>query len=310
MAFQRIVERVLPDGTSSKVYPFHISLEGMESILLCRDDEDYDHLEKSFYLSALDCNTLVICEISMSTHGHCAVLATNWVSAFNTGEAVKKRHSQFISYKYGDRKTLVRSKISVQYLDSDRYVRNALAYIPRNAADTGLRIEDYPWSSYRAMFTGGDCSSGHRYVATLTRREKEALFRTHKDLSNVPWMIDSRDRIVPASACDYKYLESAFLGDQAFFLRIIGEVNPAEMKQQLVQNARVWQPDSAFLITVNNVSQKWYRQDIQDVTLERKARLIVYLFRCYHTSASQLARCLRMSRDQVIRILADNGIKV
>ncbi len=53
MAFQRVVERLLPDGTIAKVYPFHISLEGMESILLCRDDEDYDHLEKSFYLSLI-----------------------------------------------------------------------------------------------------------------------------------------------------------------------------------------------------------------------------------------------------------------
>ena len=51
MAFERIVTRQLPDGKIGKVYPFHISLEGMESVLLCRDDEDYDQLEKSFYLS-------------------------------------------------------------------------------------------------------------------------------------------------------------------------------------------------------------------------------------------------------------------
>ena len=94
MAFQRVVERLLPDGSVAKVYPFHISLEGMESVLLCRDDEDHDHLEKSFYLGALSCNALVISEIAMSTHGHCAVLAVNWEGASAVGEFVKKRHSQ------------------------------------------------------------------------------------------------------------------------------------------------------------------------------------------------------------------------
>ena len=66
MAFQRIVTRVLPDGTTRKVYPFHISLEGMESTLLCRDDEDYDQLEKCIYVSAWKGNCLVIIEIVMS----------------------------------------------------------------------------------------------------------------------------------------------------------------------------------------------------------------------------------------------------
>ena len=52
MAFQRIITQTQADGTVIKLYPFHISLEGMESVLLCRDDDDYDHLQKSFYLAA------------------------------------------------------------------------------------------------------------------------------------------------------------------------------------------------------------------------------------------------------------------
>ena len=94
----------------------------MESILLCRDDEDYDHLEKSFYLAALDGNALVISEIAMSTHGHCAVLAVNWEEAAAVGGHVKKRHSQYLSRKYGERNIMARTRISVQYLDTDCYV--------------------------------------------------------------------------------------------------------------------------------------------------------------------------------------------
>ena len=310
MGFQRVVERVLPDGTSGKVYPFHLSLEGMESILLCRDDEDYDHLEKSFYLAALSCNTLVISEIVMSTHGHCAVLAMNWEAASATGEYVKKRHSQYLAGKYGDRHVLARTRISVQYLDSERYVRNALAYIPRNAADTGCRIEDYRWSSYRGVFVGGVCPKGGRAVSVLTRREKEAVFRTHKDLSAVSWILDADGRLEPASACDYKYLESAFGGDQTFFLRMIGDVNPAEMRQKLVLSSRVWQADSEFFVTVSTLADKWYRRPVSELTRPEKSRLITYLYRSYCTSVAQLARCLRLPKEDVMTVLRDNGIQL
>ena len=130
MAFERVVSRKLPDGTVQKVYPFHISLEGMESVLLCRDDEDYDHLEKSFYVSAWVNNCLVIIEITMSNHGHAGVLATDLESAIRLGEYAKKRHSQYLSWKYHETAVLARAHVDVQYLDTDWYVRNALAYIP------------------------------------------------------------------------------------------------------------------------------------------------------------------------------------
>lgn len=52
MAFNRICERTLPDGSVCKVYPFHISLEGMEELIPCRDDEDYDVMEKYIFLCA------------------------------------------------------------------------------------------------------------------------------------------------------------------------------------------------------------------------------------------------------------------
>ena len=308
MKFQRVVQRKLPDGTVTKVYPFHISMEGMESVLICRDDEDYDHLQKSFYLGGYINNILIVSDIEMSTHGHLAVLAKNWEAASQTGEYVKKRHSQFLSHKYGDRKLLARTRLSIQYLDSDRYVRNALAYIPRNAADTGMRIEDYRWSSYRAMFVQGRCT-GMRCVSALSKQEKRDCFHTHLNLDNVPWMLDAEGYLDPVSACDYQYVEDAFMGDQAFYLRMIGNVNMAEMRQKLVKNAHLWQADSAFLVTVASVAADWYHKDIQELLPEQKKRLITYLYRCFRTSVAQLSRCIRMSRDDVLQTLLENGIR-
>lgn len=309
MAFQRIVTRPRADGHVIKMYPFHISLEGMESVLLCRDDEDYDHLQKSYYLAAWKTGCRVIAEIAMSNHGHVAILAPELAVAQQTGEAIKKRHSQYLSWKYNEKGILNRSDICVKYLDSDWYVRNALAYIPRNTVDTGERIEDYRWSSYRGMFVGGRCPSGMYRVADLSRRERESVFRSHEDLSGVPWILNADGNIEPASACDFHYLESAFNNDQAYYLKMIGSVNVAEMQQMLVLNGKNRQSDSEMLAVITRLAEKWYGKGILEMTPEQKARILPVLYRSYRTTVPQLARCLRMPRDVVAGLVPVRGRK-
>ena len=304
MPFERIVQRRLPDRSTRQVFPYHISLEGMESVLICRCDEDYDHLEKSIYLSAYKCNALVVIGIAMSNHGHAVVLATDYMSAVKTGEMIKKRHSQYLSWKYKERSVLSGSSVDVQYLYSDWYVRNALAYVPRNATDTGVRIEDYRWSGYRGMFVGGRCPAGARPVASMSRREREGLFRTHENLNHVPWAVNADGGVEPASACDYQYLESAFSHDQVFFLKTLGNVNLAEMRQKLSLNSREKQSDSQMSAIVNDWADRWYNCSVPEMTPERKARMLPYLYHTYRTSAAQLARCLQMPREVVSRLLS------
>ena len=303
MAFERIVTRQLPDGRTGKVYPFHISLEGMESILLCRDDEDYDQLEKSFYISSWKNNCLVIISIAMSNHGHAGLLAPSMDAAILTGEHIKKRHSQYISWKYNEPGVLSGSKVDVRYLDSDWYVRNALAYIPRNAQDADCRIEDYRWSGYRGMFVDGKCPQACRNVIGLSRRERESLFRTHEDLSSVPWQLNAMGGVEPASACDWRYLESAFNHDQAFFLKTIGSVNMAEMEQKLLLNGRVKHTDSEMLANVVEMADKFYHKSVQELTPDMKARMLPYLYRGYRTTIPQLARCLQLPREIVASLV-------
>ena len=303
MAFQRVVTRTLPDGSIRKVYPFHVTLEGMKTVLLCRSDDDYDHMEKSFYIAARVTNSLVVIGIAMSNHAHLCLLSASFEAAFKTGELIKKRHSQYLSRVYSDKEIMKRSRIDVQYLDSDWYVRNALAYIARNAIDAGSRVEDYRWSGYRGMFVGGKLPAGGIHVSSMSRREREALFHTHIDLSQVPWALNKAGGIEPVSACDYSYLENAFANDQAFFLKTIGSLNPAEMKQKLVINNSFLQTDSQMLAIIANLSEKWFGKQAKELTPEMKSRLVYYLHRCYHTTPAQLARCMNMSPEIISALI-------
>ena len=301
MGFQRIQSRELPDGTIAIVYPFHICMEGMRSVLLCRDDEDYDVLQKTIHVSCHVNNVIVIEEIVMSNHCHAGVLAVSQSNADRAGEMIKKNYSQFISYKYGERGTLCGCDVKAIYIDSDSYLRNALAYIPRNALDAGKRIDEYKWSSYRGMFITNR-SIGKR-VSALSRREKESLFHTHANLNNVLWEIDDNGCLIPETACDHLYLEKAFYNDQAFFLRTIGSVNYAEMTQKLVSAPRERINDDEFNKYVNETVNRWFNSDLASISLNKKARIVPYLYHTRKTSVAQLARCVQLERSQVEEML-------
>ena len=303
MGFERICFRTLPDGSVRKVFPYHISLEGMAQLVLCRDDDDYDVMVKYIFICARRKNVIVVIYIAMSNHGHATILASSQADADAFKEEWLRMYSQYFSRKYRQRKILRHTSAAALYLDSDWYLRNTLAYVPKNALDALSRVEDYRWSGYRGMFCQGKAPNGIRKAWTMTRREKEACFHTHDSMDGVPWLVNSAGELEPASACDHGYLESAFGNDQAFFLKTIGTVNMAEMQQKLIDNPRQRQNDTEMLKTIDSLSNAWFKCGILNLPREKKARLIPYVDRTFRTSIAQLARCFGVDPDTGSRMV-------
>ncbi len=61
--------------------------------------------------------------------------------------------------------------------------------------------------------------------------------------------------------------------------------------------------DSAFLLTVDDWAGRWFQKKAFELSLEQKTRLVPYLYHSYRTTVPQLARCLRMEKEEVERIL-------
>ena len=151
---RRIVSRVLPDGSIRNVQPYHVCLEGLEQAILCRDDQDYDAFVKIICVAARRKNVIVVIYAVVSNHSHATILAQSQEDADAFGEEVKKMASMWVSGRYKERKLLRRTDMRAPCLDNDWYVRNTLAYVPRNALDNGCNVNEYRWSGYRAMFRG------------------------------------------------------------------------------------------------------------------------------------------------------------
>lgn len=300
---ERIAIRTLPDGRLARLQPMHVCLEGREDIILCRDDRDYDAMVKIMAVAARRKNVIIVIYAVVSNHFHATVLALSQEDAHQYGEEVKRCYSMWFSRRHGEKKAMMRISVSALVLENDWHLRNALAYVPRNALDNGCNVADYPWSGYSAMFRGRNQAIRGKAVTALTKREREAIMHTGDDLQGVPWLLDERDHLIPASICDSPYLEQAFNQDSAFFLKTIGSLNVAEMQWKLVDAPRRKLPDTDFLASVNDVSLRWFNLQAGALSMEKKLRLLRYVSRTMRTTVPQLARSFGLSRETVARAL-------
>ncbi|MBR5699961.1 MAG: hypothetical protein IKX37_02595 [Bacteroidales bacterium] len=307
MSFVRPVSRILPDGNVAEVMPYHISFEGLEQVIICRDDEDCDAMVKCIFVCAQRKNVIVIIYAVVSNHSHIAVLAAERDAAVSFAREVKRTYSQLFRRKYGETKVLYRTDVDVQLLDTEWYLRNALAYIPRNAFDNGAEnLWDYRWTGFRAMFRTSQATSyphTWRLVSSLSKRERERIMRTGDDLKKVRWMINERDELEPSGACDSKYLEDAFNKDQSFFFKCIGTVNVGEMTQRLIIAPRKKSTDAEFFKEIEALARQWYQHGVNELPYTTKARMIPYVFRTMKTSIPQMSRGFGLSREVVAKLL-------
>lgn len=298
----RVVQRVLPDGIERMVNPFHICLKGLEKAVLCRDDEDYDAMVKQIAICAKRKNVQVIIYAVVSNHAHVAILAVSQQDADAFAQELKRVYAMWFRLKYQEANVLRRTDAKAILLDNDWYVRNALAYIPRNALDNGCPVQEYRWSGFRAMFRATP-EPRKTVVRHLTKRERESIMHTGDDLRDVPWALDDHSSLIPDSFCDTAYLEQAFHNDPAFFLKTIGSLNATEMQEKLVEAPRRMLPDSEFYKVVADTVQRWFSQDISTLPREKKQRIIPYIWRTQKTTPAQLARVFGLSQKEIKSIV-------
>jgi hypothetical protein len=58
-----------------------------------------------------------------------------------------------------------------------------------------------------------------------------------------------------------------------------------------------------MLKTIESIAQGWFKCGLLDLPLEKKARLLPYIYRSFRTSIAQLARCFGLDPDKVARMV-------
>ena len=304
MAFQRICTKVLPDGTVSKVFPFHVCTKGQEDRVIFRDDDDLKMAHNMIPVCAKRANVIIVMDCVLTTHIHAMVLSGSYDDAKRFIDGYKQSASMVLAKKYGTGKMYFQDVESRPvFLEDNYHVRNTICYIPRNSLNMGIKVDEYRWSSYRVMFCEGKFSARVRNVAEMTGRETRALFKTGDSLKVVPWKVTDDGIIEPASYCDWRYAEEAFNHDISFFMRILGTADDDSMEEILVNKPTIMLSSEELMKEIEVRSIRQFGVGPSLLTMEQKIPLIKTIYHSCKTTAAQIARCFGVQLEKVMLIL-------
>lgn len=304
MKFQRITKKTLPDGSVSTVYPFHVCSEGHIDRVLCRDEEDFRVAFNFIPICARRSNVIVVSDCVLSSHMHSGLLARCYEDAVCFGNSYKQSYSKYYTNRY-DENCSIYQRVDTRpvYIEDDNYLRNVLCYIPRNALDMGIAVDQYEWSSYRSMFSCGRSERKCFPISSLTTRQTRDMFKTGDCLGDTNWLISGSGIIEPVSYCDWRYAEAAFYDDPKFFLRKLGTTDDELMEQLMVKDQQRMKPLDELIKLAEERSRNRFSKSLSQLSFTQKIPLVKAMYYSIHTSPKQLARCFGVEKDQIDWIL-------
>ena len=86
-------------------------------------------------------------------------------------------------------------------------------------------------------------------------------------------------------------------------MKVLGGQNAAEMKNTLIDLPRKKRVDSELLKSVEDICQRWFATNLAQLPMEKKIRIIPYVYRTMRTTVPQLSRIFGIEREQIAGIL-------
>lgn len=300
---QKMKEIELKEIISGNCY--HISTNGHECPTMMRDHHDYITAHNYLAISAWKTKVEIVAYSIMSNHVHALVICSNREIAVTFIRLFKLLLSHHLRNRYGMKKTLHSIKDSIILIDSISYIRNCIVYILRNAlcAKICVRVEDYPWSSYGCYFNKTHVES--KPITSLGVREKRRILKTRAILSNCPFCIDQKGKIVDESFIRHDIVEKIFRNSGRMFLFSLGNCNDARMEFEMACKPLMNVSDNDLLFVAEELaSKKFNGKSIAELSINNKCSMIKTLFFNNKTSIPQLSRVLGIPRHLTSTILS------
>ncbi len=285
---------------------YHICTDGLEQVVLLRDEDDYKVAWNYLALSAWKTGAQVAAFTLMSNHIHELVACRDVEQASKTIRLFKKLLSQYLKKRYGMSKTLHETKDCISHIDDVQYLKNCIAYIHRNAVSAKIcaKPEDYRWSSYTCFFSPVRQNCGTT-VSELGYTRKRKLLKTAFDLSECPLRIDSEGLITLESFVCVDIVEKAYMHSGKSFLYFLGCCNDSKMEYELACRPLMHISDHDLYETFTNyVAKRFHNKDLSELTAADKCSMLKSIFFSNKTSIPQLSRILGLPRNLVHRILS------
>ena len=266
-----------------------------------RDNEDFKMGMNLVAVLAVALNVEVLSFILMSNHVH-FVLCCSKEKAHQFIEEFKKRHSQYMSKKYGIKELLRRVGVKIDPVSgTDESLEWVIAYTNMNSVAAGICLAPtgYPWGTGDTFFWTKPAKG--RRIGSFSDRARVALLHSTQPMP--PHLLVGDDGyILPDSYVDVEMVQTLFRTPKRmnYFL-----VNSSKAKRRLASkdtapNFR----DQVVIPAIGDLCQSLFQKSsLQALTLDEQVELLKQLRYRFSSNANQLARVTGIPYQKVVELL-------
>lgn len=285
---------------------YHVCTNGLEDLVLLRNKDDYKVAWNYLALSAWKTDMQVITFTLMSNHIHALVACQKTEEVDLFIKTFKHLLSKYLNKRHGLKQSLHNTKDCISFIHSVQYLKNCIAYILRNPVCAKLcaKPEDYPWSSYRCLFSEKTNSSSKR-ISSLSYRSKRSLLRSNMDLSRCPLTINEDGMIDLHSLVRTDIAEKAYRNSGKSFLYFLGCCDDVKMEYELAYQPLMNISDNEMYDKISRyASNRFHGRNISELKTAEKCSMVKFLYFNNKTSIPQLSRILGLPRKLIHQIMS------
>ena len=282
---------------------YFVTTDHLEINLWFRDEQDFKACMNSVAIVSFLCGVNILAFILMSNHVH-FVLECTYDEAVRFITALKKRHAQYLSGRYGVRKPFRRNGVDIREVSpQDESLERSIAYVQMNsvAANICANPFDYQWGTGNTFFRN-TAQTGQR----LDGMSMRAVERCVSGRTKLPgdYLMRPDGYIDPCSYVKVSFVEAVFRTPKRYLMFLNGS-SKAKKTLSSERSIPVFR-DHVLIPAVKEIVYSLYRaQSIKELDYEKQAEVIRQIRRRFSADIHQISRVTGIGMDQVTHLLED-----
>ncbi|MBQ6048630.1 MAG: hypothetical protein IJL40_04795 [Oscillospiraceae bacterium] len=247
-------------------------------------------------------SVVILAFILMSNHVHFVIYGTREEAIAFVNE-LKRRHSRYLTVKYGRVKSLKRNALDIRMISlEDEGPERAIAYVQMNsvAANICLHSTQYAWGTGNVFFNPSQGAG--KKVSSFSDR---ALIRMLHSKIPVPgdWLISDDGYILPSSYVDIDYVHNLYRTPKRmdFFLKTSSK---ARLRLETSEDKMPSFRDQIILSALPDLCRTLYgKKEFSELEEGQKTEVLRQLRYRFSSNVHQLARVTGMSYEAAAKML-------
>ncbi len=283
---------------------YHVCTSGLARNDWFLDEDDF----------ILGMNTVATCALFSGVKVYCFCLMTNHVHFILQGsmemcrlfiKEYKRIQSRYLVRKYNKADVLSDADVCVKHLETEEYIKTAIAYVVRNPVAAGMPVmpTGYRWSSASLYFSEQPFVNGlSRKISDMTYAQRVTLLRT-KSVFPDSYFVDESNMISPSCYVDYKSVDKIFVSPKQwlYYLSSTRDIN-MELETGVIAKAK-HRDEELFASRESLTYEKFRVSKYERLRIEDRYIIASELKKRYGVGIKQLARVTSLDPSMLKSLL-------